>query len=634
MATVSSSTSSISNLTAKTGMGGLVSGMDIDSLVEQMTATSREKIIKQKQSIQKLEWKQTAYRSVTTALKEFQSKYLDVLSSTNFRSTAFFNTVKAASSSTAVSVSTTSAAVSGTMKINSIEQLATNQTITMAEGKTAAKPLTSTNSVSDFIEGLDAGDSISLILDGKVRTITFDSEFVAAVQDDTLTEADKTLLFEEELQSRIDTAFGTTGSNSVISVSVDSDRLTFTAEGSRLTLNSVNDSETLTDLGFTAGQSNKLVLGNYLSSLNLNTALTTDTDSDTYQFSINGVDFEFDNTATLSSVLEKVNASKAGVTISYSSLNDRFTVTAKESGAGSNITIEDKGTSNLMTALGLTEDAGADSTAGVNAILTVNGQTISRSSNSFDLDGVKITLNETTDSEITLTMTNDATSLKDTIKSFVEDYNAMISLMNGMVTEKVYNDYSPLTDEQRDEMSETEIKNWEEKAKSGVLRADSLLRSISSKLNSTMLGISVNDFSLYSMGITSAGYTENGKLQIDEEKLQTALETKGNEIMNLFTSAQGIGTALNDVITSATKTSGTKGSRGTLVEVAGVADTTSDTENSIYEQIKRTNKTISTLQTRLTNEETRLWNKFTAMETALNSLNTQSSILSQFSSNS
>ena len=114
--------------------------------------------------------------------------------------------------------------------------------------------------------------------------------------------------------------------------------------------------------------------------------------------------------------------------------------------------------------------------------------------------------------------------------------------------------------------------------------------------------------------------------------MKEALETKGTEIKELFTSSKGLGNALNDVITDATKTSGAKGSRGTLVEVAGVDNTTSNTENSIYTQIKRANKNIKSLQTRLTAEESRLWSKFTAMETAINSLNSQSSILSQFTS--
>jgi flagellar hook-associated protein 2 len=210
----------------------------------------------------------------------------------------------------------------------------------------------------------------------------------------------------------------------------------------------------------------------------------------------------------------------------------------------------------------------------------------------------------------------------------------MIDLVNTYTKEKVYSDYQPLSDDQKDDMSETQIKNWEDKAKSGLLRNDSILTSISSKFNSVVTGLSVNGVSLYTLGITSAGYTENGKLKIDDEKLKTALNTKGSEIRELFTSANGVGNSLNNLVEGAIKTSGEQGSRGTLVEAAGIASTRSDTENTITETIERTNKTIRTMQDRLTGEETRLWNKFTAMEKAIQQLNTQSSILAQFSSGS
>lgn len=626
MATVSS-TSSISNLSAKTGMGGLVSGLDVDTLIEQMTATSRQKILKQKQNIQKLEWKQTAYRSVTSSLKEFQSKYLDVLSTTNLRSTSFLNAVKASSSSNSVAVSSTSGAVPGTIKIDSITQLATYQKIEMAAGATATKELKSSSTVSNIISGLTAGDSISLNLDGKVRTISFSSDFVTAVNSDPSQ-------FESRLQSLIDKAYGVTGdSDRVVKVDTTDGYLSLSAPGSKLTLNDINSEKpVLEKLGFTSGQSTKITTGMSLADLKDSFA-TSLSGSGTYSFSINGENFSFDSSASLSSVMSKINSSDAGVTITYSSVTDRFTMTAKSSGAGDNIQISDK-SGNLMSALGLTESSGAVSTAGVNAILSVNGQTIIRSSNTFEVDGAKLTLNNTSEEAINIIMTSDASSLKDTIKTFVEDYNAMVDLMNGLVKEKTYSDYEPLSDEQKEEMSESEIKSWEEKSKSGILKGDSLLRSISSKLHSVMTGLSVNGFSLYSMGITSAGYTENGKLQIDEAKLQTALETRGSEIRELFTSTDGIGNKLNDVINGATKTSGVKGSRGSLVEAAGVANTTSATENGIYDQIERSNKTLKTLQTRLTAEERRLWNKFTAMESAINSLNTQGSIISQFSTSS
>jgi hypothetical protein len=232
-----------------------------------------------------------------------------------------------------------------------------------------------------------------------------------------------------------------------------------------------------------------------------------------------------------------------------------------------------------------------------------------------------------------ITMKEDATSLLEPIKKFVEDYNAMMDLMNGLVKEKVYRDFPPLSDEQKNEMSEKEIEKWEEKAKSGVLRGDRTLQSIATKLQTTLSGLSVEGFSLYSLGITSAGYQENGKLKIDEKKLTKALETNGAEIRALFTSENGLGSEINNIINEAVKTSGPKGQRGSLIEMAGLPSTRSDTENSIHDTIERTNKIIETLKTRLTAEESRLWKSFTAMENAIQQLNVQSSILMQFSGN-
>lgn len=623
MATVSSSTSSstLSSLTAKTGIGGLVSGMDIDEIVESLTSTNREKITKQEQYLQKLEWKQTAYRSVTTALKEFQSSYLDVLSSTNFRSASFFNTFKASSSSDAITAAVTGTTTGGTITIDSISNLATYQTV---KGTSAAsKSLTGSKTTAEFISGLEAGESISITLDGKVKTITFDSSFVSAVTGDPAT-------FETEMQSLVDEAFGATGpTDRVITVDVNaSDLLTFSATGSKITLNSVGTgSTTLTDMGFSSGQSNTISINDTLGDLSLATDLT----EGSQYFKINDVTFSFDSTDTLATVMEKINSSSAGVTISYSSITDKFTMTANDSGSGDNVVISEI-SGNLMTALGLTETAGAQVTAGENAVLSIDGQTITRSSNTFEVDGVKLTLNKETTEAVTINMTEDATSLEDSVKKFVEDYNSLIDLINGLVKEEVDSDYQPLTDAQKEEMSESEIEAWEAKAKSGLLRGDALLRNISSKLQTAVAGLSVNGFSLYSMGISSAGYTENGKLKIDETKLQTALETKGSEIRELFTSEKGLGNSLNTIITDATKTSGAKGSRGTLVEVAGVDDTMSENENSIYDQMKRTNKNIATLKTRLEAEESRYWSQFSYMESVINSLNSQSSILSSFTS--
>lgn len=629
MSSVTSSTTSL--LSAKTGMGGLVSGMDIDELVSSLTATSREKILKQEQNIQKYEWKRESYRTISTALKEFQTKYFDLLSKTNLRSPAFFKTVASTATSDAVSVSASASATAGTMVINSITQLATNQKVTSKN--TASRDLTGSaalTSVSDLRTNLE-GKSILMNLDGQARTITLDKVFF-----DGLGDAATTGDFAAALQQKIDSAFGVKeGANRVIKVSLSEDKLSFTAAGSTLTLNGVGSDTTALDaLGFTSGQSNKLRLSSPLTDLSLATPL--ELASGTHQFKINGVEFSFSKDETLSAVINKINASDAGVTLSYSSITDKFTMTAKATGSGNRIEVNETN-GNFLSALGLNgTEANSDNTEGKNAILTINGQEVIRTSNTINIDGVDLTLNKTTgagDPPITVNTVSDTTQLMEPVKKFVEDYNTLIESLNKAVKETVYRDFPPLSDQQKEDMSEEQIKKWEEKARSGMLRGDTLVRGLATKLQESMASISINGVSLSTFGITSAGYNENGKLKLDEEKLKKALTANPQGFQDLFTAEKGLSNTLNGLINEAIKTSGPKGTRGYLTEMAGVSSTTSDTENSLADKIKASNDMIRKLQDRLEKEETRLWSRFTAMEKAIQQLNNQSSYISQFSGN-
>ncbi|WP_373485099.1 flagellar filament capping protein FliD [Acetobacterium malicum] len=624
---VNSSTSALSSLSAKTGMAGLVSGLDTDSLVESLTSASRAKITKSQQKVQTMEWKQTAYRNVSKTLKEFQSKYLDVLSKTNFRSASLYNTVNSSTNSTKISVSSTSAATAGNISINKITQLATNQSVT---GATAAStPLNGSAAVNetDLLAGINATDSKSFLLkmDGQVRTITLDNAFKTEVGSTD---------FKTALQTKIDSAFGKkSNGDSIIEVSMNGGVLGLSASGSQLTVNALNgDTATLGYLKLTEGQTDRITTTSTLATLPLADALDG---SEEFKVTINSVDFTFKKTDSLVSVMSRINSSAAGVTMNYSSITDKFTLTSKTSGMGDNIVVDDT-SGNLMESLGLNgiENTNMITTAGKNAELTVNNQTIVRTSNSIEVDGVKIELLETSNDAITISSKADSTSLKDTIKSFVSDYNNMIEMMNKLVKEDFDSDYPPLTDEQKADMSEKEIETWEAKAKTGLLRGDSILKGIASKMQSMIYGSAVSGgISLYDMGITSAGYSENGKLKIDEAKLTTAIETKGSAIQELFTTEKtGIAQQLNEIITAATKTSGVKGTRGSLIEMAGYESTLSNTENSITESVTKTNKSIASLRIKLKTEETYYWNKFSALETAMQQLNTQSSMLTQFSS--
>ncbi|HZK60686.1 MAG TPA: flagellar filament capping protein FliD, partial [Anaerovoracaceae bacterium] len=428
-------------------------------------------------------------------------------------------------------------------------------------------------------------------------------------------------------------AFGGIDAGRVISVNITNDQLSFSAPGSKLTINSIGtDTTTLGSLGLVSGQSNKINLGDSLETTSFSTSL--DLTNNAFTFKINAVDFTFNKSDSVSSVINKINSSNAGVNLAYSSITDKFSITTNESGAGDNIVMTES-SGNLMTALGLAVSpdplVSPEVTDGLNALLSVNGQPIIRSSNNIEIDGLEITLTEKSATAITINSIRDSSALVAPIKEFVEDYNTMIEAMNKSIKEEVYRDFPPLSDKQKDDMSETEIKNWDEKAKSGLLRGDTIIRKIASKLQSAMSGCSVNGTYLFNLGITSAGYTENGKLQIDDTKLKSALDSNAAGIKELFTSENGLGDLLNNIINDAVKTSGPQGSRGSLVEAAGIVSTLSESQNYLTDSMTRTNKMIKTLETRLKDEESRLWSRFTAMEQALQRFNNQSSYISQFS---
>lgn len=628
---VSNSTTSL--LTAKTGIGGLVSGMNTDELVQGLTLGTRTKISQQGQKVQGLEWKQTAYRTVSKALNEFQSKYLDVLSKTNMRSTSFYNTVQATSLSTKIAVTAASLGNEGAITIGAITQLATNQvfqskvpvTNLMTGKMESVTPGTMTaTDVTALLDKIE-GKSIKLTLDGKVKTVTFDTAFMTSARANLSSGG-----LQSAFQTAVDTAFGV----NAVQVTVTGDQLGFTATGSQLTVNALNsDTATLTSLGLKDGQSNKLDTSKSLGDLAFATSLESGVDL--FKTTINGVKFEFNKTDALSTVMSKINSSDAGVNMSYSSISDKFTLTSKNSGAGENIVFsEEQG--NLLVSMGLTLGINETIPQGQNAILTVNNVEITRSSNDIEVDGVKISLLETTtlgDTPITVKMKQNGSALLEPIKSFVSDYNAMIDLVNGLVKEDADSAYKPLTDTQRETMSEKQIETWETKAKVGLLSGDNLLRGIASKMQTMMYGSAVKGgISLYDLGITSAGYNENGKLVVDETKLKAALETKGSAIKELFTTeGTGLASSLNNIITEATKTTGGQGHRGSLIEMAGYESTMSNTENNITKNIDFENKAKTKLETRLKAEETRLWAQFTAMETALSRLNAQSAMLTSFS---
>lgn len=265
---------------------------------------------------------------------------------------------------------------------------------------------------------------------------------------------------------------------------------------------------------------------------------------------------------------------------------------------------------------------------GSNAEYTYNGIKLTSASNNISINGLKFTITSNTAEEITISSSTDIDGMVGTIKSFVEEYNTLISDLNELINADSSGSYEPLLDDEKEGMTDSQIEKWEKKIKDSLLRNDSTLKSLTSSMRnvlSSTLSTNKTYKSLASIGITtSSDWTANGKLELDEDKLKEALTDKPDEVISLFT-ANGDG-----------ETSSTKGLGDRLYESLGnnfkrIANVKSTT--SLFNDTLLTNQRTSQSDTtdkweeRLETMKEMYYNRFTAMETALSKLNSQTDSL-------
>lgn len=476
--------------------------------------------------------------------------------------------------------------------------------------------------------------AFTITFDGVSKLITLDNLTDASgnVTADTLKNA---------LSEQVKSAFG-----DYISVGMTADReLTLTMnipnneKGHQLTITGGGQ------LGFDFGASTSVNSYTKLSAL----GATPDTDAEgksVYTFTINGQDFTLGADLTMGDLLAAVNRSDAGVTLGFSALDGQFTMTSIRTGEKYGIDAQDTGNSGLITKL----FGGTTTAQGEDAKVEINGVRTSRDSNTFTVDGITLQLTKESgknaDGSFVKTVIGTA---KDTdkivtgIKGFVDDYNVLVEKIHDYLKEDAsYRDYQPLTDAQKKDMSESEIKDWEEKAQEGLLRNDPTLSGFLQSMRGIMyMKPDSADLALYDIGIeTTRGILDQfGKLAIDETKLRNAISNDPTSVSNLFTARdysadetdgtkQGIAHLLSYTLTSYAKVA--TGSPGLLVEMAGDKDSsTYKTQNDMYQSLQRIKDRIETLQDKYERDRQRYWNQFNSMETALASFNSQSLMLSQ-----
>lgn len=335
----------------------------------------------------------------------------------------------------------------------------------------------------------------------------------------------------------------------------------------------------------------------------LNNAMKDYVDKRELKLTINDIEIEgLSYNSTLNDIISKVNASDAGVTMSYMVNSDKFSIVSTAGGAAGRIDFTGSGDAELLFGqkdVNYTVTKGQDAVIGVKYAGSDDVVDLVRGSNSFNLDGLNVTVNGTfgynyvkddtngkyvkdgsgnyfkvedtasrytqagvadpsgeyvkttegtfvnasggfysmdTTNSVTFNAKTDADKIVSAITDMIKDYNEIIKLVNTEVTTKRNRNYEPLSEEQKADLKEDQITKWEEKAKAGMLFNDTDLRGLSDSMRFIFESGSDDKAMLESFGIsTSSNYGDNGKLVLDETKFRAALESNAGDLQKLFT---------------------------------------------------------------------------------------------------
>ena len=551
-------------------IGGLASGLDVDSIIEQLMQVEQIKVDRLKQERQLIEWRKEAYREITNLLRAFQDEFFNVLKTDTYMlSSNRYRTFSVTSSAESYITATANAsAMEGTYTITKIESLATSTIVksnewTFADGKSLDSTLEALGLVNEEEEAKFSINGVTFLIKTPSEV---PSEGEGLPPDTVVIDPIKTTM--RQLMNIINT-------NSKAGVN-----LFYSSIEKRFILQTKATGETSTSI-LMDGNDNPLVEGSFLKSIGF-----------------------LDDSGSWAAGVDKIKGTDAKVYF-------------KEIGGSGEILVQN-------------------------------------AANTFTIDGVTYTLKNTTPEgaePITITVTQDVDKAYDAIKSFVDKYNELIDKINGKLNEERFRDYAPLTDAQRKEMSEKEIELWEQKAKSGLLRSDSILQNIVYGMRRA-LSDAVADIgiSLSSIGITTGLYSERGKLHINEDKLKEALRNDPEQVMQLFMkkssidyspdldstsrtqryNESGLMYRIYDILMDNIRTTRNKdGKKGILLEKAGIVGDITEFQNLMDEELKRLDKRIDAAVEAMISKENKYWAQFTALERAIQRMNMQSMWLMQ-----
>lgn len=618
---------------------GTNSGIDVDSVVKQSLTTQQNKIDKAYQQQMVYQYQQEQLKSIISDVQDFYDKYLDILSGDSLLKSTAYETVKFTGTDSSGKVST---AVSA--------------------------------------KGFAGAD----VTDYKVTVTQLASKANATISDDdikgqkeiSITVGDKTIKVEtkkKENSEEIDLE----KTASAINTELKKNGINVTAKYSKIAGGIVIESG---DMGEDASFSLKVGSGAEKTYQGQNAKGVIEKDGKEYQFNEKSNVITVDNVQfTLNSKTEGKDATALVDNGAYS-YKDKYTddngnsVERVVDGNESTIVITSK---DGLTKTTIKEDSkGKTTTTEVkdkdgNVVEPVPGEDVKdleyipKDPNNYTtVDGYKVYISSdgtktvtskdgktvTTTSEdgttktesfdtVTLSGETDISELKDTIINFVNDYNKVMETINEKLWETRDRDYMPLTEAQKEEMSESEIAAWEKKAQTGLLRNDSDLRRIQSAMKSAMSSMmSSTGLTLESIGIEPVDNytTKNGMYKIDEDKLTKALTNNSEEVKDLFTRSAGtekdsngnlidkggVLTQLQSILKNEFKSSSSS-----LSKRVGFEGTSTESSNTLSKNILKQKTLVKELQSKYSKRETALYNKYSSLEVMLEKLNAQSNSL-------
>lgn len=643
-------------------MTGLASGLDTESLVKQLSDAYQTKVDNAKKKQTKAEWKKEAWASLNTKLMDFYKGALNT-----FKSAGTYNSKQVNGTLSGVKVTANSKAVSGNHKIQ-VKSTANAQMWTghkINKGTYTASSYTAITDTSKKISELydKNGYSIQNALNGSSFTVQ-NTEDGSKVDVNINIDENTTV---DDLLRDINTQLNGTG----LKASMTRGGLTFTNEtatettdpatgtatysgGHSLTITAANETSAKA-LGLTYDASGKgmtvksksEISGNEVNTVSgsafaYDKQVNADTDitgssklidlgiAQGTSIKVNGTEIVVDRTTTLDSLASAM--AKTGINASYDTNQGRFYLSSKNTGVENAFTVEaDDAT---LAALGLNlADGEAGKIDASDASLVYNGVEYTQATNSFNINGLTMDVSSV-GGEQAFSVDTDVDGIYDKVKSFVKEYNTLISEMNKLYDASSSRGYEPLTSDEKDAMTDEDIKNWEDKIKGSLLRRDSTISTLLTSMRTTLnksVEVTNSDgttsrYALSSFGIVTSDYTEKGQLHIQgnaddsdfaslDDKLKAAISDNPEALMKTLTT-------LGDEIY--------KNFRSSMKRVEGVRSSlTFYNDLEMDDDIKSYKKDVTSLQEKLQDEQDKYYKQFSSMETALTKLQSQQTYISQ-----